>query len=285
MKIEFKYFKHVDLVFHVLAHMHANNASNLFSQTYIDMVQEEKIESDFKLSNEVKGLEKYYNDNFERLMMINFLLFYSNNLVELKQILLNYKGFTEKDIQVFINPFIIVLEQESVFYYKYWENQFVMSSDKKMLIESKIESELYKYCCIFNYYNKSAIIYFSSSITQNGRGFINENNFSAIVPFPKKEDDFRNSFFTLLHEYTHQFTDEILNININMEDGSHDISENIVILFDYYLIKSVYKSDVKSYFYWLAKINGNDDIKISETEFMSIFKVSDKLNDKIKSLL
>ena len=284
--MKFKYFKHIDLLFHVLAHIHVNNASDLFSQKYIDTIQKEKHLGDIDLSNEVKPLEQYYNNNFERLAMINFFPFYSNNLNELKQILLSYDEFNKDDIHEFIIPFVNLLEREAIFYFDHWESKYKIIYDRRKIVESQTERMLKKYQCIFSYFNKSALVYFSISITRNGRGFNGiKNNFSAVVPFPTKQHDIQNSFFTLLHEYTHQFTDQLLNTNINMQDGSHNMSENIVMLFDYYLIKAVHSTDIEAYINWLSKISGNDDVKISETEFLAIFNVPDEINKDILNLL
>ena len=49
--------------------------------------------------------------------------------------------------------------------------------------------------------------------------------------------------FILLHEYTHKITDKLLNAEINMHDGSHDLTENMIILFAYYFIKALYGND------------------------------------------
>jgi hypothetical protein len=121
---------------------------------------------------------------------------------------------------------------------------------------------------------KSVLVYFSISITRNGRGFSGiENYFSAIVPFPAQEQDFQGAFFTLLHECTHQFTDQLLKTGINMEDGSQDLSENIAVLFDYFLMKAVRSADVEAYIDWVAKNSGNDGAEVSEAEFLTMVSV------------
>ena len=286
MEVKFKYSQHVDLVFHVLAHMRVNNASNLFSAEYIEKIEEEKCAGDLDLAREIKSLEPYYNRNFERLAMINFLPLNSRGLNELKQILLNYDGFNKDDFKAFINPFTDLLEREAAFYYDYWEKQHKALGGRRSVVESQMERLLKDYQCIFDYFQKSALVYFSLSITRNGRGFSGiENYFSAVVPFPAQERDFQGAFFTLLHEYTHQFTDQLLKAEINMEDGSHDLSENIVMLFDYYLIKSVYSADIKAYIDWFAKISGNDGAGISEAEFLAMVSVPEDIKKNMLDLL
>ena len=109
MRISFKHSLISDLVFHVLAHMHVNNASDLYSEKYIESFNS-SIES--SLSNKVLKIEDYYNDNFERLCLINFLPIYCNNLESLRGTLLSYDRFSDEDIQKFIKPFIAILEDE-----------------------------------------------------------------------------------------------------------------------------------------------------------------------------
>lgn len=109
MKISFKYSLISDLVFHVLAYMHVNNASNLYSRKYIESFTP-SIE--LSLLAKVSKIEDYYNDNFERLCMINFLPIYCNNLESLNGVLLSYDRFSDEDIQKFIKPFILILEDE-----------------------------------------------------------------------------------------------------------------------------------------------------------------------------
>ncbi len=166
MNIDIKYSKHIDLVFHVLAYMRVNNASDCFEQSYIDIMKKEKTNFDFDLLAEIKALEKYYNDNFERVILINFLPFYSNSFDELKKTFLSCTYFTDADKNIFIKPFISLLEKESIFYFEYWQNKYDSMLYQRQLIESNLKKELNKYSCMFDYYNKSALAYLSISITK-----------------------------------------------------------------------------------------------------------------------
>ena len=283
MNIQFKYAKHIDLIFHVLAHMQVNNASDLYSQEYID---------EFKLLRNGKELfipsdiAEYYNKHFNNVGMINFLPFYSKDFYELKHLILNYNGFTNDDINSFVKQFLLICENESDFYFDFWENKINIVKDECVKAENIIREKLDLYRCIFDYYNKSALAFLSLSITRNGRGFGGiDNYFSALIPFPKSLKQINNSFFVLLHEYTHQITDELLRSNINMKDGSHDISENMVILFDYYLITSLDKANVEKYLKWISEISENMDSTITETTFLSIFNVEKSIMEEMDNLL
>jgi hypothetical protein len=211
--------------------------------------------------------------------MINFLPFYCNDFNELKNTLVSFNQFSQDDMRYFINPFIEIIENELAFYYDYWDKLHNSNKVFFFFLEEYIKKEMEKFNYIFEYYNKSSIAYMSYSMTRNGRGFHIDGCFSAAVPFPKNNESFQSSFFTLLHEYTHQFTDNLLNTNINFADGSHNLSEYAVILSDYYLLKAIDESMVPNYIKMFT--NNNSE---SETEFMNTYKVGQNLEEKIKEL-
>jgi hypothetical protein len=102
-----------------------------------------------------------------------------------------------------------------------------------------------------------------------------------LIRFPKNKNEFDFSFIQLLHEYTHNITDSLLN-NINMKDGSHNLSEYLVILTDYYLIKSIDKSFIPIYFEWI-KDGRNEDL--NESKFLSMFNVHENLRTEMKRII
>lgn len=282
MEIVFRYSKYADLIFHVLAHMQVNNASNLYSQKYVDYFSEYRHSgvSNFHLRSEVAQLERYYNENFERLGIINFLPITENciEFITLKNLLLSYNGFTEEDIACFIRPLISILEKESIIYSPFWEDKYHRLQSERETCESQLKELIKPYDSIFRYYNKYATVYLSLSLTCNGRGVYAQDSFCAAVPLPTNQEIIKYCFFQLLHEYTHQFTDVLLNKTINMMDGSHDLSENLVILTDYLLIQRIDKVSADNYLIWLAEISGTEKDKINETEFLKSFCIPAELH-------
>lgn len=286
IKLEIKYSKHIDLLFHVLAYLKVNNASDCYSEEYIDKISKLKSKSEYDIIPDINLLGEYYNDNFDRLSMINFLPFYSNNFDELKDIFLSYQRFMPDDIKYFIEPFIKILDNEKDFYFKYWDGLHENKKSSRQFIEQNLQNELEKYSCVFDYFNKSAQVFLSYSITRNGRGFgLIASYFSALVPYPENKESIKGVFFQLFHEYTHQFTDDLLKTNINMRDGSHNLSEFVVILADYYLIKAIDKNAVSEYFEWLKPKDNSQNTEITEDLFLSVFSVDDKINDELKVLI
>jgi len=273
MKIEFKYSQICDLVFHVLAFMRVNNASNLYSKEYIDTFPN-SIESG--LLNKVSKLENYYNDNFERLGIINFLPIYCSGLDSLRNSLLSYNGFSSEDIKYFIKPFIEILEYAFPEFTEFWEKKENKLSHEKVKLQQYISEFLNSYKKIFDYYGKNAEVYFSINLTCNGRGIYSENSLSAIVPYPKTANDWSACFFQLFHEYTHQFTDKLISTDIRMTDGSHELSEKLVILADYFIFRKTDEQTAKNYLDWInwtVKNSGQEITAVDEAMFLNIFRI------------
>ena len=282
MKVDFIYPKHYDLIFHVLSYFNVNNASNLYDEKYIEKMEEEKKKHLYNFKPLINSLQAYYNANFERLMLINFLPFYCNSYEEMKNNFLTCNRFTQDDLKCFIEPFIEMLDKESVFFFDYWEVQKDKYEATRQATEEYFKNELRKYSFVFEHFNKPCKVLFSFAITKNGRGFYSDSHFAALVRFPEDKYTFDFSFIQLLHEYTHSFTDNLLNKNINMQDGSHSLSENVVILADYYLIKSIDEKFVPKYFEWLG-YNQNEDF--DESKFLSIFHIEESLKMELMKLI
>lgn len=252
--------------------MQVDNASNLYSKEYIDSFSSNQV-----LLDRVSKIEDYYNNNFDRLSMINFLPIYCNNFDSLCAALLSYDSFTSEDINNFIKPFIAILKDEYQQYTDFWKTRIEKLSAERSKLEKYISDCLNKYKNIFDYYGKSAEVYFSISLTCNGRGIYSESCFSAIVPYPSTQRGRVDCFFQLFHEYTHQFTDKLLNENISMTKDSHELSEKLVILADYFIFKRTDKEIVNAYFRWIAKNLGKESDTIDEIKFLNAFHVPTEL--------
>jgi len=288
MELTIKYSKHFDLLFHVLAYMKVDNASDLFCAEYIKKMEAAKRLPgyDADIPQNIGLLQDYYNANFERLALINFLPFYSESFDEMKDALADCTHFTSNDLRHFIKPFIEILDAESAFYFEYWGNLHEINLNLRKDVESKLRTEIKKYACVFGRYSKSTTTFLSYSLTRNGRGFSgSESHIVTIVPFPKCADSIMDCFFTLLHEYTHQFTDSLLDANISMDDDTHTISEKIVILADYYLIKAINPGDLPAYFEWIAHNSGDKNSGMDENDFLSAYKIDDNLDSILKKLI
>ncbi len=278
MQFEIKYSKHFDLLFHVLAYLKVDNASDLYDKQYIERMMNEKQGFYYDIISDINTLQDYYNQHFERLMMINFLPFHADSYDHMKTLFHSYEKYTSEDLSCFIEPFIKVLDKEMVFYFHYWGKLHAKHRRLRLSIEENLRDRLSKYSCIFRFYHKSVRIYLSYSMTRNGRGFNGiPSCFSADVPFPGRQEDAEDLFFQILHEITHQFTDELLRAHINMHDDSHMLSEKLVFLADYLLIKSIHKKDLDNYLKWAM----NDKENVDEAKFLREFKVNEKMEKEL----
>jgi hypothetical protein len=283
MIIDFKYSMVYDLMFHILAHMKVENASNLYSKKYIDNINKIKNDGHNNIEEKLSCLTKYYNENFERLGIINFLPFYCSSSQEMTIAMENYNGFTETDKERFVFPLNQLINDEYNFYESYWNRLYDTTQILRDEFESQIMKELNKYKVLFSYFKKSAVVGVSYSLTNNGRGLGDKNVFNAVVPFVYDKKQYKNSFYQILHEYTHQFTDIMLGGIIKMDDETHSLSENAVVLFDYYLIKKLYKQDINSYFKWIGMLLNIDCS--DEKVFLSAFEIKKDINEKLLELV
>lgn len=278
VEIAFIYSKCVDLVYHVLAYMQVCNASNLYSEKYIREFEKYRKTSGFSfdLRRTTTNFQQYYNQNFEHLGIVNFLPLVQpdESFEELKKRLLNYPGFTHEDKDFFVDPFVTALEKESLIYFPYWESEYRNTHDRRKKCEARLESLLRSCDRVFSHFQKSRVVAFLSfSITCNGRGLQAKDNFFAAVPLPQNEREVEQAFFQLFHEYTHQFTDILLNQAIRMDDGTHDLSENLVILTDYFIIKKIHEEMVKEYLSWISAISGGTGTPFDEAAFFNLFRI------------
>lgn len=283
MIIDCQYSAVQDLMYHVLAHMKVDNASNLYSEAYIDTINKVKHGRYDSIAGAVAHLSNYYNENFERLGVINFLPFVCASVQDLLSATEHYWGFTETDKEEFIFPLNQLLRSEFEFYEDYWSKLYDATSVCRKKFELWLNNEMSKYEALFSYFNKAAGVGISYSLTNNGRGYENASSFNAIVPFAFDESKYKGTFYQILHEYTHQFTDKLLGETIRMDDGTHDMSETMVILFDYYLIKRIDKADIGFYLEWIGSLANIENC--NENLFQSIFKINGNVNEKLLELL
>jgi len=282
MRIEFHYSEIYDIVYHILAHMKVENASNLYSATYIHTINQAKNRCD-SIEEAVSRFADYYNEKFERLGIINFLPFYCSSVQNLISTTESYERFTTTDKERFVLPFIQLIKKEYAFYKSYWDTLYDSSSLPREAFESWVKKELNRYQPLFSYFQKSCVIGLSYSLTNNGRGYMKPETFNAVVPFVYDESQYKSTFFQILHEYTHQFTDHMLGESIRMDDGTHDISENAVILFDYYLIKKLCEQDIASYLEWVSSLLNIE--QCDENLFLSVFSIKDDINEKLLEIV
>lgn len=290
MNLPILYAWHTDIVFHVLTHMKVENASNIFNEAYVQEIMQEKerLGITSNLIVQLEDLTDYYMKHFERLSIINFIPFITNSFEELVQTIVSWSEFRDEDKRNFINDFVTILEKEKAFYHKYWYQKDNILKNRKIIVEKNLNDRLILFKCLFEYYKQckhaKVEILLSYSIGQNGRGSINQNSLLAALPFPVNENDEEDTFFMALHELTHPCTDNLVgeDKDISMKDGSHDLTENLVMIADYELIKEVYPALVENYFKWICNKAGKPTAQLDEDVLYNIFIIPAEIKNELK---
>lgn len=286
MQVEFQYNYVFDLVYHMLAHMQVNNPSNLYSEEYVEKIRAEKKEQFPDITADMAGLAGYYNENFNRLLVINFIPYGCPDINALKYMIGQYQGFTSEDREFFVNPFVELLEKEDEFYGAYWRELFQLAKEGEFGLEDYLEKSLEKYNILGDYFRKlKAVVGLSFSMTCEGRGMGNPDTFITVIPHSHDEKDYQNLSLQVLHENTHQFTDGMLQQNISMDDGTHLFSEKVVMVFDYYLIKALCPEDLEGYLRFLSQVAENEGSIMTEETFLSAFELPDSWHERLQQLV
>lgn len=276
MEIKIYYSKIMDLIYHVFAYLKIDNASDLYDINYIDDIDKIKksIGFEYNIINQLDNVAEYYNKNFNKLCIIQFLPVGMFTLDEYINTLLDYKFFNSSDHDNFITPFIEILRNEYEFYSIHWD-----TLHHSIKVENQIINKFNQLDWLID---RDVDLYLSFSITKNGRGFYSDTKYIAAVPYPcylNIKYDINHCYHMAFHEITHQITDRLISQDINMQDGSHDLSENIVIIADYYWL-----SDKTAYLNWLTSLMNKTET-ITETQLFDIFKIPAEIDTKLKTRL
>lgn len=235
MNIEIKTNYLADLVLHCLAHMKVNNNSNLYDTAYIDEINKIKFQNGFPiiLEKEFEILQNYYNLHFGTLAYINFLPFYFEAIEDLYSMCFGQPFFTSEDKETFLVPFFNILRKEDKFYCDYWKRNKGISILK---FENELKAVLESLGKLSEMISFTLYISLQQSMTRAGRACNVNNGFLIAVKFPKNDLEIKTSILQVIHEATHIFTDSLISTEIKMDDGTHDQTENLVIVADYLII-------------------------------------------------
>ena len=244
---------YADIVFHIFAHMKIDNASNIYDEDYIAGIEKE-LGRKTVVPQEVLA---YYCANFERLAFVNFLPFFCVKNVEELCAMISHTGMaTDEDTDKFINPFCSIIREISADYIDLWEqksrsqavifNELEEYIDKQTLVMKRFFDKLYEVT------NMKLKLVISESLRQNGRAMRMGDFIVVTLPAPSKDYSYQKIFMQLVHECTHILTDSLLD-SIRMDDGSHDVAEYQVILFDLWLFQRDCQELCDAYTEWMSQ--------------------------------
>lgn len=249
---KYSYNFQADLAYYLLAHIKLENAADTYDEDYVAKMNECLGGS----PRIFEAVVRYYNDNFDRLALANFIPLIANSFSELKNMLMTVYGITDEDREQFIVPFCNLLEEWKSPYEKYWEQLCETVSAERINVIEKFDAMADKFSSFFEFIEKATQmkteIMLSHSLRKNGRAFMYNGKFIVMLPFPDENRSVEDAFMQLVHECTHPLTDSLLQ-GIRMDDGSHDIAEYQVILFDLWLFEKYDNANVKSYVEWISK--------------------------------
>jgi hypothetical protein len=240
--------------------------SNLYSEEYINRIRQEKMnlgiidealtekldrmkETYIQYNLHILNFLPYKFDSYDKFIKaLEYLAGYSAELCT-DSTLLRWKNEYSNipETQKFLQEFIEIMEHEKeIFYKSYWENkQKGLMDIKNRFMNFCIENGTKILLPVIRHEKKEPLIYLSLSMTCNGRGCSSTEFLKAGVKFPERREDFLNSFFTSIHEMTHQFIDNITFKSLGVNDrfngidyNTHLIREYAVIYMDYLLCKS-----------------------------------------------
>ena len=244
---------YTDLIFHIFAHMKIDNASDIYDEAYVVNMEKE-------LNHKTvipESVTAYYCANFERLAFVNFLpYFVAKNVDEVCYMIRQVGMTTEEDVDKFIIPFCDVLKAISTDYIAYWERkadeQHAVYEGLKAYISEKSLQMRHFFESLRETTNTELKVIVSESLRCNGRATIMGNTCVVTLPMPSEQYSMQQIFMQLIHECTHMITDPLL-ASIRMDDGSHDIAECQVMLFDLWLFERYGNEFRDEYVKWLSQ--------------------------------
>ena len=244
---------YTDLIFHIFAHMKINNASDIYDEAYIENMAK-------ALNRKTvipESVTAYYCENFEALAFVNFLPYFMTKSTDEVCYMIHQVGrTTQEDNHRFIDPFCNVIREISADYMDYWEQNAKERSADYEELKSYINEQSQIMSSFFESLNKitntKIKVIISESLRSNGRVTIMGDTCVIILPMPSEQYSLQEIFMQLVHECTHMITDPLLD-SIRMDDGSHDVAEYQVMIFDLWLFERVSDELRDAYVKWISK--------------------------------
>ena len=264
--------KYTDIIFHIFAHMKINNASDIYDEAYV-----ESIEKESGIRTVIpEGITEYYCTHFERLAVINFMPYFMVRNTEELLYMLRHTGMTtEKDNDQFIDPFCRIVKELSEDYSNYWERRKKAQTKSFEALQTYIHEQSivmkHFFDNLFETGNMKLKVIISDSLRRNGRATITGDTCVVILPMINERYSMQEVFMQLIHECTHMMTDPLID-SIHMDDGSHELAEYQVILFDLWLFQRDSKALCDAYIKWISQEMLDNSEKMLPKEQMEKLK-------------
>lgn len=246
--LEFGYNRFSDLFYYLLAHMPVNCAADVSDPEYARRMAE-----CLGTSPEIPDrLLKYYEEHFDRVAIINFMPLIVSSAEECRNMLACCGQLSEEDLRVFADPLMDICEQASAAFYPWWDRHHAAVAKRAEEVYRYFSLQKERFGSFWSRPGAQTKVLFSYSLRKNGRAFNNGDIQTVYLSFPEDDEDLPGCFFQFLHECTHRLTDPLLNQMIQMADGSHDMAEYQVLVYDEYLIHRLCPDMSRAYRSWIG---------------------------------
>lgn len=248
-RTDFGYNRFADLFYHLLAHMPLDCAADEYDPKYVALMAGE-----LGVSPQVpQRLTDYYQEHFDRLMITSFLPLVTDNTRHLREGLAACGRLTEEDMRSCADPLLEICDRVSEPFYGWWEQRHGEASERKGKVFDRFDALAARFAPFLDALDKNTKVLFSYTLRRNGRAFYWQDGIIVYLAFPEKDEDVTPCFLQYLHECTHSVTDPLMNRQIRMADGSHDLSEYQVLCFDEYLIDALAPDLAETYRDWTGE--------------------------------
>ena len=246
----FEYNRFADLFYYLLAHMPVDNAADVSDPEYAAEMKE-KLGVSPEIPQEVID---YYGEHFDRVMIVDFFALVVPDTWTFKGSLARCGMLMEEDMNEFVDPLIRICDGIAEKFYPWWEQHHAeMTARRAEKVYDRFRELTERFGRFFDGLGMEGNVLFSYSLRKNGRAFNQPGTITVYLTFPEKDEEITGCFLQYLHECTHSVTDPMMNRNIQMADGSHDISEYQVLCFDEYLIDALCPELAGTYREWIGE--------------------------------
>ena len=143
--------------------------------------------------------------------------------------------------------------------YPWWEQRLKDTESWAGTVRGQFCALKDRFGSFFDRPDEELRVIFSFSLRRNGRAFGSPGVRTVYLTFPETEEELTGCFFQFLHECTHAVTDPLMNGEIRMADGSHDVAEYQVMCFDEYLVEALCPDLLEAYREWI----GREDLELA----------------------
>lgn len=246
--VELRTSPSIDLLYHGLAHLPLDNDASLYSEAYLA-----RSGGDEHLRARLAPLADWYAAHFDRLASVGFLPFLAPDWAATGALLLNHPGYTEEDRARFLRPLLAALDEAAPRYLRWRQNELDRCAAGMALLRARL-ADCPVLAAMVRHTGKPAVAYLSCSLPRNGRGVLMRDALCAMAPAPATPGEAADAHRQLLHEYTHAWTDGLLDGPIAMDDGTHDLSEGLVLLADDWLYRLCQPAELAAYRAWAGRM-------------------------------